>query len=189
MGLGKTSSAIMAVINLNLKKILIICPASLKVNWKREIDTRGCFDVGILGGEKGGTATPPDLSRSVQSSTAPLAVMERPKYSYGTVQYPEDLGTAEFGHYILFHIYQVSRSIYAGPQTYGPFLNGAGFRKDRQDKWHGTTTHEQKEGIATLVAHPNDHPQDSDLLEIDEYNRPRLKGSKYVGAYAYGKRN
>ena len=27
--------------------------------------------------------------------------------------------------------------------------------------------HEQNEGIATLVAHPNDHPQDSDLLDID----------------------
>ncbi|HIA37719.1 MAG TPA: hypothetical protein EYN89_13545 [Flavobacteriales bacterium] len=31
--------------------------------------------------------------------------------------------------------------------------------------------------------------QDKVFIDIDEYNRPRLKGSKYVGTYAYGKRN
>ena len=66
---------------------------------------------GILGSQQGSVATPPDLGREVNPSTAPLAVMDRPKYSYGTAQYPEDLGTAEFGHYILFHIYAVKRSI------------------------------------------------------------------------------
>lgn len=28
-------------------------------------------------------------------------------------------------------------------------------------------THEQGEGVATIVVHPNDHPQDSDLVEVD----------------------
>lgn len=37
MGLGKTSSAIMASIEAKPNKTLIICPASLKQNWKREI--------------------------------------------------------------------------------------------------------------------------------------------------------
>ena len=32
-------------------------------------------------------------------------------------------------------------------------------------------SHRENNGIATLVAHPNDHPQDSDLMDIDEYNR------------------
>ena len=31
--------------------------------------------------------------------------------------------------------------------------------------------HNEKEGIATLVVHPNDHPHDSDLLDIDKNNR------------------
>ena len=37
MGLGKTTAAIIASIETNVKKILIICPASLKLNWEREI--------------------------------------------------------------------------------------------------------------------------------------------------------
>ena len=37
MGLGKTISAIIAALETNVQKILIICPASLKINWQREI--------------------------------------------------------------------------------------------------------------------------------------------------------
>ena len=37
MGLGKTTSTIIATLETNIKKILIICPASLKINWEREI--------------------------------------------------------------------------------------------------------------------------------------------------------
>ncbi len=38
MGLGKTTSTIVAAIESGAKKILIICPASLKINWQREIE-------------------------------------------------------------------------------------------------------------------------------------------------------
>jgi len=37
MGLGKTTSTIIASIESGAKKVLIICPATLKINWKREI--------------------------------------------------------------------------------------------------------------------------------------------------------
>lgn len=37
MGLGKTTVAIIATLETNVNKILIICPASLKLNWEREI--------------------------------------------------------------------------------------------------------------------------------------------------------
>mgnify|MGYP000282686946 CR=1 FL=1 len=37
MGLGKTTSAIIAAMEGGFKKILVVCPASLKINWKKEI--------------------------------------------------------------------------------------------------------------------------------------------------------
>jgi len=46
MGLGKTTSTIIAALETGVKKILIICPASLKINWQREIENysdRTCF--------------------------------------------------------------------------------------------------------------------------------------------------
>ncbi len=46
--------------------------------------------------------------------------------------------------------------------------------------------HRKKGGIATLVVHPNDHPHDSDLLEMNEecgvtafYSKPHKKGAYY----------
>jgi SWI/SNF-related matrix-associated actin-dependent regulator 1 of chromatin subfamily A len=38
MGLGKTTSTIIAALETGAKKTLIICPASLKINWQREIE-------------------------------------------------------------------------------------------------------------------------------------------------------
>lgn len=38
MGLGKTTSTIIAALESGSKKILIVCPASLKINWQREIE-------------------------------------------------------------------------------------------------------------------------------------------------------
>jgi SWI/SNF-related matrix-associated actin-dependent regulator of chromatin subfamily A-like protein 1 len=46
MGLGKTTSTIIATLETGAKKILIICPASLKINWEREIanySDRSCY--------------------------------------------------------------------------------------------------------------------------------------------------
>ena len=37
MGMGKTRQAVIAAMETGAKKILIICPASLKSTWKREI--------------------------------------------------------------------------------------------------------------------------------------------------------
>lgn len=38
MGLGKTTATIIAALETGVKKILIVCPASLKINWQREIE-------------------------------------------------------------------------------------------------------------------------------------------------------
>ena len=37
IGLGKTTSTIIAALETGAKKVLIVCPASLKINWEREI--------------------------------------------------------------------------------------------------------------------------------------------------------
>ncbi len=52
MGLGKTTSTIIAALETGAKKILIICPASLKINWQREIENYSDRTVYIAEGKK-----------------------------------------------------------------------------------------------------------------------------------------
>ena len=52
MGLGKTTSTIVAALETGAKKILIICPASLKLNWEREIANYSDRTVFIAEGKK-----------------------------------------------------------------------------------------------------------------------------------------
>ena len=51
MGLGKTSAAVIAALEVDSKKILIICPASLKINWQREIENYSDRSVYICEGK------------------------------------------------------------------------------------------------------------------------------------------
>ena len=51
MGLGKTTSTIIAALETKAKKILIICPATLKINWKREIENYSNRSVYIAEGK------------------------------------------------------------------------------------------------------------------------------------------
>ena len=52
MGLGKTTSTIIAALETGSKKILIVCPASLKINWQREIENYSDRGVYICEGKK-----------------------------------------------------------------------------------------------------------------------------------------
>jgi len=52
MGLGKTTSTIIAALETGAKKILIICPASLKINWQREIENYSDEPTSIIEGKK-----------------------------------------------------------------------------------------------------------------------------------------
>ena len=52
MGLGKTTSSIIAALETGAKKILIICPASLKINWQREIENYSDKPTSIIEGKK-----------------------------------------------------------------------------------------------------------------------------------------
>ena len=51
-GLGKTTSTIIAALETGAKKILIVCPASLKINWEREIANYSDRPVYIAEGKK-----------------------------------------------------------------------------------------------------------------------------------------
>lgn len=52
MGLGKTTSTVIASLESGAKKILIICPASLKINWMREIENYTDRSISIIEGKK-----------------------------------------------------------------------------------------------------------------------------------------
>lgn len=51
MGLGKTTSTVIASLESGFQKCLIICPASLKINWKREIENYTTKSVSIIEGK------------------------------------------------------------------------------------------------------------------------------------------
>jgi SNF2 family DNA or RNA helicase len=55
MGVGKTTSATIASLESQSKKILIVCPASLKINWKREIENYTDKKILIVEGGKWGS--------------------------------------------------------------------------------------------------------------------------------------
>lgn len=49
MGLGKTYQSIVAALEIEAERVLIVCPSSLKINWMREIENF-CEDVSIIKG-------------------------------------------------------------------------------------------------------------------------------------------
>jgi SWI/SNF-related matrix-associated actin-dependent regulator 1 of chromatin subfamily A len=51
MGLGKTTSTVIAALECGAKKILVICPATLKINWKREIENYTDRSISIAEGK------------------------------------------------------------------------------------------------------------------------------------------
>jgi SWI/SNF-related matrix-associated actin-dependent regulator 1 of chromatin subfamily A len=55
MGLGKTTAAVIASMESGVKKVLIVCPASLKINWDREIKNYTDRKVLIVEGRKWGS--------------------------------------------------------------------------------------------------------------------------------------
>jgi SWI/SNF-related matrix-associated actin-dependent regulator 1 of chromatin subfamily A len=48
MGLGKSIQATIAALESGAKKILLVCPSAVKINWEREIQYFQCFDTTII---------------------------------------------------------------------------------------------------------------------------------------------
>jgi len=55
MGLGKTTCAVIAALESGAKKILIVCPATLKINWEREIRNYTDRRILLIEGRKWGS--------------------------------------------------------------------------------------------------------------------------------------
>jgi SWI/SNF-related matrix-associated actin-dependent regulator 1 of chromatin subfamily A len=55
MGLGKTTAAVIGSLESGAKKILIVCPASLKINWEREIKNYTDRRILLIEGKKWGS--------------------------------------------------------------------------------------------------------------------------------------
>lgn len=55
MGLGKTTAAVIASLESGAKKVLIVCPATLKINWAREIQNYTDRRILIVEGRKWGS--------------------------------------------------------------------------------------------------------------------------------------
>ena len=52
MGLGKTTATVVGALETKAKKVLVICPASLKINWQREISNYTDRSIAIIDGKK-----------------------------------------------------------------------------------------------------------------------------------------
>ena len=65
---------------------------------------------------KAAAVTSPDIGRGSQSGSDTSQFGNAgSEFDYGVFQYPEDLGNNDFGHYILFHIYERTNSKYVNP--------------------------------------------------------------------------
>ena len=101
----------------------------------------------IFGGSnKAAAVSKPDLSRGNQSPADTSHFSNAgSEFDYGVFQYPEDLGNNDFGHYMLFHIYERTNSKYVNPTASKAARtlsrDPSGFRgKDRKrDAFEGIT--------------------------------------------------
>jgi SWI/SNF-related matrix-associated actin-dependent regulator 1 of chromatin subfamily A len=102
MGLGKTTSAIIASLESGAKKILIICPASLKINWQREIENYSNRKTLIVEGRKWGSTFDYyiinyDIVKNYHSTETPEIGQEN---NNSIVNEKFDLAIVDEAHYI-----------------------------------------------------------------------------------------
>jgi SWI/SNF-related matrix-associated actin-dependent regulator 1 of chromatin subfamily A len=102
MGLGKTTSAIIASLESGAKKILIICPASLKINWQREIENYSDRKTLIVEGRKWGSTFDYyiinyDIVKNYHSTEAPEIGQEN---NNSIINEKFDLAIVDEAHYI-----------------------------------------------------------------------------------------
>jgi len=115
----------------------------------------------------------PDLSRGANSSSDTSHLnLEGDPYSYAVHQYPEDLGNNDFGHYILFHIFERKNSKYISPTK--------SFSARNNPLGGGDTTEEAFEGInfsSKTANSGNIIPEDKERFNMTADERPGFSTS------------
>ena len=104
----------------------------------------------LVGGVLNRSATNVTSSAPIRNSRAkefsnsdPFDQSNENEFSYGSLRYPLNLGTTEeYGHYILFHIFERTNSKYHGPQEVEETIAaGTPFQrketKTDNDSWNG----------------------------------------------------
>ena len=104
-GLGKTCQAIGVANELGLKKILVVCPATLRLNWARELENWHLFNKGVdpvLSGSqkvsrKGSIVTSYHLAEHVKDYQPDLVVIDEMHYlkNAGTIRSQLMLGDGD----------------------------------------------------------------------------------------------
>ena len=112
----------------------------------------------------------------------------RDKYEYGVFQYPEDLGNNDFGHYMLFHIYERQNSKYISPQfssstrtaqTIGDVADAISGRFNGDFKYTKANPGKAEEGLS----HSSKPAYDSDIKEdfqLSPGDRPGITSSATI---------
>ena len=99
MGLAKTGSSIIAALESDVKKVLIICPASLKLNWKRELEIYTNRRILVVeGGKWGSTFDFYIINYDILKNYHSIDAEERKNSLLMTVKF--DLAIVDEAHYL-----------------------------------------------------------------------------------------
>jgi len=181
-GLGKTIQAIGLANAMDARKVLVVTPASIRLNWRREIhDWSTLHRVKTYPILKGSDGVSPHSNYTIVSYD-----LLRNKSIHAALRaQPWDLGIFDEGHYLKTPDAQRTRAIFGGgmrppPGEYNFFENGLMKNIDRMVAMTGTPLPNRPREAYTLARGMN--WESIDYLSQDafysRFNPPKLMGEK-----------
>lgn len=95
MGLGKSIQSIIAALESGAKKILVVCPSSAKINWKREINVF-CKETAIIDGKKWNESMFTIINFDILKNFHTLHDGKKPKEGEPEIVLSRELANAKF---------------------------------------------------------------------------------------------
>jgi len=181
-GLGKTIQAIGLANAMDARKTLVVCPASIRLNWRREIhDWSTLHRVKTYPVLKGSDGVSPHSNYTIVSYD-----LLRNKSIHAALRAQKwDLGIFDEGHYLKTIDAQRTRAIFGGgtrpaPGVYNFFENGLARNIDRMVAMTGTPLPNRPRESYTLARGMN--WESIDYLSADafysRFNPPKLRGDE-----------